>query len=72
MYPEDEGSELPPAAGGGIKSRVSYHLEGLIPLIIILIIIALVGSRLGFWDLGIPGLTKTEPKNQKTRKKQKL
>lgn len=63
MYPEDETADLPPASGGGIKSRVSYHLEGLIPLIIIIIIIALVGSRLGFWNLGIPGLTATDQKN---------
>jgi hypothetical protein len=62
MYPEDDTGDLPQATNGGIKSKVSYHLEGLIPLIIIIIIIALVGSRLGFWDLGIPGLTQDESK----------
>ncbi|MEM0360787.1 MAG: hypothetical protein QXK06_05645 [Candidatus Diapherotrites archaeon] len=53
MY-EDEGAEPPPAYpayGGGIKSRLSYHFEGLIPLILILIIAAVAGGWLGFWEI---------------------
>ncbi|MBS3062972.1 MAG: hypothetical protein J4203_03805 [Candidatus Diapherotrites archaeon] len=44
MYPEAGGADLPPAGGGGYfpepdwKSRIAYNLEGLIPLILILII----------------------------------
>ncbi|MCX6801827.1 MAG: hypothetical protein NT067_01810 [Candidatus Diapherotrites archaeon] len=53
MY-EDEGAEPAPAYpayGGGIKSRLSYHFEGLIPLILILIIAAVAGGWLGFWEI---------------------
>ncbi len=43
MYPEGAGADLPPAGGGyfpesDLKSRIAYNLEGLIPLILILII----------------------------------
>jgi len=53
MVYEDEGGDLPPAypAGGGFRSKLSYHFEGLIPLILILIIAAVAGAWLGFFDL---------------------
>src|SRR3989338_7025228 len=43
MYPEGGGADMPPAGGGyypepDLKSRIAYNLEGLIPLILILII----------------------------------
>lgn len=53
MY-EEEGGEAPPAYpsyGGGLRSRLSYHFEGLIPLILILIIAAVAGAWLGFWEI---------------------
>ncbi len=53
MVYEDEGGDMPayPAAGGGFRSKLSYHFEGLIPLIIILVIGAVAGAWLGFWSI---------------------
>lgn len=60
MYPE-QGAE--PAGdfeqSSGFKSRISYNLEGLIPLILILIIIAFIGAKFGFWS--IPFVSAKEP-----------
>lgn len=60
MY-EEEGGDMPPAypMGGGLRSSLSYHFEGLIPLIIILIIAAVAGAWLGFWE--IPFITPEGP-----------
>ena len=49
MYPEGGDEGMPPM--GGLKSKASYHLEGIIPLIIIVIIIVFAGTWLGLWDL---------------------
>jgi len=53
--------DLPPAyaGGGGLRSKLTYHFEGLIPLILILIIAAVAGAWLGFWD--IPFITQQGP-----------
>ena len=50
---------LPPE--GGFRSRVASNIEGLIPLILILIIAAWAGDRLGFWNLPFVGTVGTEP-----------
>ncbi|MBU0635650.1 hypothetical protein KKE06_01360 [Candidatus Micrarchaeota archaeon] len=54
MYPEGGnegggGDYLP--SGGGLKSRLGANIEGLIPLILIIIIAAYAGSKLGFWSI---------------------
>ena len=50
MYPEGAG-DLPPAGGAdyepSLKSRISYHLEGLIPILLILIIAFFLAARFG-------------------------
>ncbi len=68
MYPEDDGgggggspADYSPPAGGGFRGKMSRNLEGLIPLILILIIVAFLGHRFGFWE--IPGLGGGEPTN---------
>ncbi|MCX8158101.1 MAG: hypothetical protein N3D73_00340 [Candidatus Diapherotrites archaeon] len=41
MYPEDAGAEAPPAnyyPEPSIQSKIAYHLEGLVPILIILIL----------------------------------
>jgi len=41
MYPEETGTEMPAAYTGGgesLRTKLSYHLEGLIPIILIIII----------------------------------
>ncbi len=63
MYPQGGGNEpagddyLPPE--GGFKSRVASNIEGLIPLILIIIIAGYAGAKLGFWS--IPFLDNREP-----------
>ena len=62
MYPESGGAAEPMPAGGGfgdegIISRLTQNFEGLIPLLLILIIILFIGTRAGFINLPIPGLT---------------
>lgn len=59
MYEEggEEQSYAPPA--GGFKNKISYHFEGLIPLILIVIVAVLAGAFLGLWD--IPFITPTAP-----------
>lgn len=59
-YPEEEGADLGPEpsySGGGF--RPSLHLEGLIPLVLIVLIAAVAGAYLGFWD--IPLISKKDP-----------
>ncbi|MCX8189976.1 MAG: hypothetical protein N3F05_01980 [Candidatus Diapherotrites archaeon] len=59
MY--DEGGEEQAFAqqGGGFKSKVKYHFEGLIPLILLVIVAVLAGAWIGLWD--IPGLDFNKP-----------
>ncbi|HIH21704.1 MAG: hypothetical protein J4478_01970 [Candidatus Diapherotrites archaeon] len=55
MYPE--GGDLPPGGGDlqpGFKSRFSYHVEGLIPIILILIIAFFLAARFGVIDSSTP------------------
>jgi len=52
--PEDFGG-----GGTGVQSKLKYSLEGIIPLILIIIIVAFLGHQFGFWN--IPGLTDREP-----------
>lgn len=61
MYPESGSASAPMDYGGdgGLKSKLTYHLEGLIPLILIVIIVAFLGHKFGFWQ--IPFLGGTEP-----------
>lgn len=56
MYPEQEEPEAPQAyAGGSVRSK-AIHMEGLIPLVLILIIVAFLGAKFGFWNLPfLPG-----------------
>jgi hypothetical protein len=56
MYPE--GEQAPPAPEyqeSGFKSKLTTNLEGLIPLILILIIVAYAGDKIGLWHLSIFG-----------------
>lgn len=59
-YP-DEGADVggapEPYYGGG--GRFGYHLEGVIPLILIIVIAAVAGSYLGLWD--IPFISQHDP-----------
>ncbi len=48
-FPEDSG----------MQSKLKYSLEGIIPLILILVIVAFLGNQFGFWS--IPGLTTRGP-----------
>ena len=59
MYPEEGGSSAPMLDEPGIKSSVRRNLEGLIPLILIIIIVAFVGAKLNLWQ--IPFLSAQEP-----------
>ena len=65
MYGEGAGGErMPPEyyspAGEGVGSKIKYNLEGLIPIILIIIIVAFMGHTLGFWQ--IPFLGGEQPK----------
>ncbi len=59
MYPDDPGGGDPAMAedfgGGGIKTKLQANLEGLIPLVLILIILAVAANYLGFVDLPFVG-----------------
>ena len=63
MY--DEGASQEPMsqdfgpADSGVQSKLKYSLEGIIPLILIIVIIAFLGNQFGFWS--IPGLTEKGP-----------
>jgi len=50
MYPEG-GADLPPAGGGefdgGLRSKLGYHMEGLIPIILIIVIAFFLSARFG-------------------------
>ncbi len=62
MYPEGEPAPLPASDYGyenDIKSKITRNLEGLIPLILIIIIAAFLGHRFGVWN--IPFLGGSEP-----------
>ena len=54
MYPEEGGGEAMPAPSGR-RSIVSRNLEGLIPLILIIIIAAFLGHRFGLWQIPFLG-----------------
>ena len=60
MYPEAEGGGAAPAeyypGDTGIKSKLAYHLEGLIPLILILIIAFFLAIKFGVVTSGTPVL----------------
>ncbi len=61
MY-DDEGGALPPLpSGGGLRSRLGYHFEGLIPLILIILIGVVAAGWLGIIDL--PFITPGGPVN---------
>lgn len=49
MYPEEGagGADLPPMEGPSLKDRLTYHLEGLIPVILVVIVGLLVGCQFG-------------------------
>lgn len=57
MYPEEGASGAPPAEyypETGIKSKLAYHLEGLIPLILILIIAFFLAIKFGIITSSTP------------------
>ncbi len=60
MYPEAEGAGAPPVeyypGDTGIKSKIAYHLEGLIPLILILIIAFFLAIKFGVITSSTPVL----------------
>jgi len=49
MAEEEFEGVAPPS--GGLRVGLGYHLEGLIPIILVLIVAAVAGSYLGFWSL---------------------
>lgn len=62
MYPEEGGAapaDYSFSDTESLKDKIVYHLEGLIPLILILVIAVAVGHKLGFWS--IPFLGQGEP-----------
>ncbi|MFH1664289.1 MAG: hypothetical protein ABH986_05830 [archaeon] len=63
MYDEGAGQEPMPqdfgAGDSGVHSKLKYSLEGIIPLVLIIVIIAFLGNQFGFWS--IPGLTEKGP-----------
>jgi hypothetical protein len=62
MYPEGEQAAPAPPMDypeSGFKSRLTANLEGLIPLILILVIVAYAGQKIGFWN--VPFLGGKEP-----------
>jgi len=58
MAPEPMSQDFGPH-DSGVQSKLKYSLEGIIPLILIIIIIAFLGHQFGFWN--IPGLTDKGP-----------
>ena len=61
-YPEEEGADLGPEpsySGGYGGGSMGIHLEGLIPLILIIVIAAVAGSYLGLWN--IPLVSQAKP-----------
>jgi len=62
MYDEPGQEPMPQDFGpvnSGVQSKLKYSLEGIIPLILIIVIIAFLGNQFGFWS--IPGLTDKSP-----------
>ena len=59
MYQDQGGGgaaeDYVPPAGGGFTSRAT-SIEGLIPIIIVLIIAIYAGAKFGFFDLPLPGI----------------
>jgi len=64
-YAEEAGAEaMPPeyySGGGGVTSKIKNNLEGIVPLILIIIIVAFIGDALGFWE--IPFISSQKPIN---------
>jgi len=58
MAPEPMPQDFGPT-GSGVQSKLKYSLEGIIPLILIIVIIAFLGHQFSFWN--IPGLTDRGP-----------
>ena len=58
VAPEPMPQDFGPA-DSGVQSKLKYSLEGIIPLILIIVIIAFLGHQFGFWH--IPGLTDRGP-----------
>lgn len=56
MYPDEGGAEVAPAPVGG--GRITRNLEGLIPLILIIIIAAFLGHKFGLWEIPFLGAGK--------------
>ncbi len=54
MYPEEGGGEPAPMPAGR-RSAVTRNLEGLIPLILIIIIAAFLGHKFGLWQIPFLG-----------------
>ncbi|MBN2066896.1 MAG: hypothetical protein JW744_00325 [Candidatus Diapherotrites archaeon] len=50
MYPDEGGADVGPAPAGP-RAAITRNLEGLIPLILIIIIAAFLGHRFGFWQI---------------------
>ncbi len=65
MYPEGGGAASAPEpmdfGEESITSKLTRNFEGLIPILLILIIIAFVGTRAGFLQLPIPGISERQP-----------
>jgi len=59
MYPEEGGAEPSAPMGGGVRRGITRNLEGLIPLILIIIIAAFLLHK--FDIIQIPFLAKAEP-----------
>ncbi len=54
MYPDDPGAALPPEPmGGGFGNKMNIRLEGLIPLVLVVIIIIAIGARFDFWYIPV-------------------
>ena len=50
-YPEEEGAADVGASYSYAPSRFGRNLEGVIPLILIVVIAAVAGGYLGLWDI---------------------
>ncbi|MFH1239884.1 MAG: hypothetical protein V1672_01595 [Candidatus Diapherotrites archaeon] len=63
MYPDNGGGAAEPMnMGGSLKSKLTSNLEGLIPLILIIIIVAFLAHKFNFIDLGfLPGFDGNDP-----------
>ena len=57
--PEQGPADYPPYEEESLAKKLTYHLEGFIPLILIIIIVVFAGASLGLWN--IPFITKIGP-----------